>query len=133
MRRGLADARPEPGLAGARMGTCRTLLILLAAVMAASIGLVRGGSTDLAHPLSIELGGLGAKALRPDAGALWRNPGNLRKVGGGAQPKAAGRAEPPEAIVAAEGCDAPRLLAHPSQSFLTCRTWNPRDPPRAGG
>jgi hypothetical protein len=133
MRGCLPDAQAEPGLAGRRMSNWRLLPILLAAVMAASFGPVRRGGTDLAHSLSVELGGPGAKALRPHAGVIWRSPGSLRKEGGRAQPKAADRAEPPEGIAAPTGRDAPRLLPRSSQSFLTCRTWNPRDPPRTHG
>lgn len=133
MHRCLPDAGTEPGLAGTRTSACRILLILLAAVIAASIGPSRGSKHDLAQPLSLEPGGVGAQVLRPHAGVLWRNPSSLRKESGGAQPKAASRGEYPRAVVVAGSPDAPELHPQRHQSFLSCRTWNPRDPPLARG
>src|SRR5262245_34183864 len=133
MSRPPPEAGSEPGRAGAPAGGCSLLLILLAAVWVASIGLAGGTSRDFAHPLSIESGDPGAKALRPHASVLWRNPSSLRKEGGAAQPKSASCPGPAQAMVVAAHVGRPTCLPQPHQSFLTCRTWNPRAPPLARG
>jgi hypothetical protein len=133
MSRSPPNAGAETDGARPRTGGCGLLLILLAAVWVGSIGIAGGASRDLSHPLSIEAGDLGAKALRPQASVLWRNPSGLRKEAGASKPQAAGRPDPGPDMEVAPRAGRPEHPPWRHQSFLTCRTWNPRAPPLARG
>jgi hypothetical protein len=104
--------------------------VLLAA--AAAIALVSEGfGTKLSNQRTIEPFGIGAKALRPQAVTVWRNPGGVRKEGGGRrpQPDTISACVAPLPIPVAGSAAAAEPPRRSFQSFLSCRSWNPRDPP----
>lgn len=82
---------------------------------------------------SFELGGAATKALRPQVGPIWREASGARKEGGHNRPqtKALGAGAAQAAFLVSSAPTVTAAPQHVAQSFLSCRTWNPRDPPLA--
>jgi hypothetical protein len=131
--------RSVPSSDGARAKAMRAptalgiFAALLWAIAASLVGFFQSVSV-LGDPLSFQAARLGAKALKPQASLVWRDKSDQRRYGGRQPPKA----EPVPAALQArillatsvrlqQGIAPQRV----SQSFLICRTRNPRDPPAA--
>jgi hypothetical protein len=103
-------------------------LVLLSAAIAASLGVVHGFRDGRAHGRSIELGGVGDKALRPQAGIAWHEAAAKPSE---STPQAANQGSQVAVAAILGRVDAVVPCAQRHASFLAWRTRNPRDPPGA--